>query len=413
MAELARFVSYLKVDYALMSWQLVAIGCFAGLWLGAISSALGVVVQTQTYVSITMPYDFQRWQAFLPTSIAIHIVFFIAIAIVLAVCTPEKHNAKYVFTDFNNYTGWESDGVAWCVGLLTALFDYFSLATASNFAEEIPNAELQVPKEASHVTVVTQIALNSFITTPFTITVLFCIGDALEVLQSSVGMTSPFTQIVLNATNSPAAAIILNGAGTCVAFVSGLDLWGAAARAMWSLARDNALPPIFAQLHPTYQVVVVCILAPFLPAVLVTMIYIWNSTAFYGIMAGVIVAFQLSYAIPIGARLFYSRRYCPQESARWSLGKFGAVIDSVPLAFGCFFIVFLDFPPQMPVTAVSMNYSIVLIGGIVVFAIIVWFCYTRKHYLVSQEPITGIEPVSIAELSTRESKDEVIENKKD
>ena len=33
-----------------------------------------------------------------------------------------KSSASFVFTDIENNGGWSSDGVSWCVGLLTAAF---------------------------------------------------------------------------------------------------------------------------------------------------------------------------------------------------------------------------------------------------------------------------------------------------
>lgn len=127
-----------------------------------------------------------------------------------------------------------------------------------------------------------QAVINAIMTIPFIITVLFCIGDPMDVLfNSQIGFTSPFTQIVLNSTGSPAAAIILNAISTYIAFAAGLDLWGATARAMWSLARDGGLPDVFARIHPTYDVPVWGLLLIVPPSLIVCMIYIFNTTAFY------------------------------------------------------------------------------------------------------------------------------------
>lgn len=127
-----------------------------------------------------------------------------------------------------------------------------------------------------------QAVLNGLMTIPFIITVLFCIGDPLDVLfNSPIGFTSPFTQIMLNSTGSPAAAVILNVISTFVAFAAGLDLWGAAARAMWSLARDGGLPEYFTHIHPKYDVPIPALLIMVPPALIIAMIYIFNTTAFY------------------------------------------------------------------------------------------------------------------------------------
>jgi amino acid transporter len=73
-------------------------------------------------------------------------MFFFIVIGVLAGCTDDKHKAKYVFLQFENHTGWPSDGVAWCVGLLPALYAFFSLDAATHYCEEIENANVAVPR---------------------------------------------------------------------------------------------------------------------------------------------------------------------------------------------------------------------------------------------------------------------------
>lgn len=189
---------------------------------------------------------------------------------------------------------------------------------------------------------------------PFIITVLFCISDASAVLASPIGLMSPFTQILWDSTRSSAAAIVLNCLATSVAFAAGFDLWGAASRAIWSMARDNALPPIFARVHPTLEVPIWANLVLVPPSLVIFMIYIWNTTAFYGIMAGVLVAFQLSYVLPIGINLFYTRWNKDLVKGPFNMGRFGWIVDAIAFCFGCFMIIFMSFPVYSPVTAENM-----------------------------------------------------------
>src|ERR1700755_2278454 len=39
-----------------------------------------------------------------------HVLFFFIIIITVAIIPPERNSAKFVFTDFQNNTGWENDG---------------------------------------------------------------------------------------------------------------------------------------------------------------------------------------------------------------------------------------------------------------------------------------------------------------
>lgn len=61
-----------------------------------------------------------------------HIVFFIMILITLVVLSP-RQPASFVFTEFINSSGWSSDTVSWCIGLLTVVYSLVgSLVSLSN-----------------------------------------------------------------------------------------------------------------------------------------------------------------------------------------------------------------------------------------------------------------------------------------
>lgn len=52
----------------------------------------------------------------------LHILFFIVVFIIALVLPPERKSASFVFTTFVNETGWQSNGVAWFLGLLTSSY---------------------------------------------------------------------------------------------------------------------------------------------------------------------------------------------------------------------------------------------------------------------------------------------------
>ncbi|KAF7558184.1 hypothetical protein G7Z17_g129 [Cylindrodendrum hubeiense] len=224
--------------------------------------------------------------------LVIHVVGYLIVIGVLAGTTNEMHDADYVFTHFQNNTGWDSDFVSWSISLLSALYAYFSLDTATHYSEEIPNANIHVPRA-----MVLQAGATSIMTLPFIITVLFCIGDVDAVLGSPIGLMSPFTQILVNSTGKVGVSVFLNCLSSSVAMAAGFDLWGAAARAIWSMGRDNMLPPAFAKLHPRWNVPILANLVMIIPSIAIFMIYIWNTTAFYGIMAGVLVNYASTICI--------------------------------------------------------------------------------------------------------------------
>jgi amino acid transporter len=75
----------------------------------------------------------------------IHVVGYIVVIVVLLACTEEKNTAKWVFTGFQNYSGW-NDGIAWCIGLLSCVYGFIGFETPAYFAEETQNASRSVPR---------------------------------------------------------------------------------------------------------------------------------------------------------------------------------------------------------------------------------------------------------------------------
>ena len=203
--------------------------------------------------------------------------------------------------------------------------------------------------------VILQAGSTALMTLPFIITVLFCIGDTEAVLSSPIGVMSPFTQILINSTSNVGLSCFLNCISTTVAMMAGFDLWGAASRSMWSMARDKALPASMATLHPRWKVPILANLVLIVPSIAVFMIYIWNTTAFYGIMAGVLVAFQLSYVVPLGINIFYTVWWKRDlVKGPFNMGYLSIPVHVVGFLFGCFMIIFMSFPVSSPVNAATM-----------------------------------------------------------
>lgn len=67
----------------------------------------------------------------------------IVISIVLLATAP-KTDAKFVFTDFSNTTGW-SDGTAWMLGLLQSALAFIGYDAVAHMTEEMPHPTRDAP----------------------------------------------------------------------------------------------------------------------------------------------------------------------------------------------------------------------------------------------------------------------------
>lgn len=164
----------------------------------------------------------------------IHIVGFFAVLIPLWILAP-RNPAEQVFTEFLNLGGWNSNGLAFMVGLLSPVYTLIGADSAVHMSEEIKDASLVLPRA-----IMWAAGINGTMGFIMIITFCFCLGSVFDIVQSATGY--PFIQVFFNVTNSYAGAsimtaiLIVNITSACISTVATVS------RQTWSFARDNGLP---------------------------------------------------------------------------------------------------------------------------------------------------------------------------
>lgn len=102
-------------------------------------------------------------------------------------------------------------------------------------AEEITNSALNVPRA-----IFTTMCLNGAMGFAMMVAILFCIGDAEQVLKSFTGF--PFIQILYNGTGSKAGTSVLTSLVIALAWAASIGFTATASRMLWSFARDRGVP---------------------------------------------------------------------------------------------------------------------------------------------------------------------------
>lgn len=122
-----------------------------------------------------------------------------------------------------------------------------------------------------------------------------------------------------------------------------------------------------------FTVVVNCLLA---------LINIGSSTAFNALTSLVIAAFYSSFLLS-ASMLLLKRLTLPADSIRWGpfrLGRLGLPINILSILFTIIGFFFSFWPPSHEVTAKTMNWSIVVYGGVMLFSIFFWLIHGRSVY---------------------------------
>jgi choline transport protein len=228
------------------------------------------------------------------------------------------------------------------------------------------------------------------------------------------------------------AAVVLTLTWACA-----IGITTTASRMTWSFARDNGLPMsrLLSKVSPRTKVPVWATLAVTAIAALLTLIYIGSSAAFNDVISLTITGFYGSYLMP-AAFLLYRRikgeilprgtvidtsvpadatkpaasgsSSSPDTSKKashspgqdidsdseltnivnakliWGPFRLPGLLGTINNLYACCYMVFVIFwsvwPPATPVTASTMNYSVVVTGGVMVLSAIWYFVRAKDVY---------------------------------
>jgi len=300
--------------------------------------------------------------------------FFIIMIAVLA--TGEKASNTDVWGTFINGGGWPSDGISFCLGFLTPAFALAGVEAVVHMSEEAYNANVNIPRG-----MIWSVVINGLAAFAYILTILYSITDVQTVLNTPTGF--PIIAVFQEATGNRKAATAM----LCAVIVEfGICLMGLVAsvsRLTWAFARDKGIPfsGFFSYITPWNKCPTRTVVLTFIITSLLSLINIGSTAAFNAFLSLATIGFYFSYAIPIV--LFAMRRFSktnPIQFGPWNMGRFGLVVNILAAAFCFFLIIFLPFPPILPVTAVNMNYAAPIFIGVILFAIVDYAIRGHKKF---------------------------------
>lgn len=261
-------------------------------------------------------------------------------------------------------------------------------------SEEVNNAAVIVPWSMISTTV-----FNGAVGFGMILAVLFVTLNVDSALESPTGALGyPFMDIFYTATHSKAGAsvmiaiiLVMAGAGTTAAMAS-------ASRIVWAFARDRGLPGwrTVTKLQPKTAIPMLSVICTAVVTVLIGLINLGSSTAFNAVISLSVSGLYGSYLI-VEILMLYHRCAGRIRSARdpvnpasegehliWGPfhvpGIFGIAVNVSAVIFGIIVFFFSFWPVATPVTAPKMNYSILMTGSVVLFAVFYYVVWARKTF---------------------------------
>eukprot|EP01041_Mallomonas_annulata_P005317 gene5317-10630_t len=285
------------------------------------------------------------------------------------------NSMSFIFTKFENDTGFNNAGYVTLISILTALFSFSGYEASSQMAEETNNAKVNAPLGIIYTVFATGI-LGLILLFSF----LLITTDINTALNTNTGF--PIIEIIIQTLGKKYGAtfswlIMVN------VFFGGLSSVTVTSRITFALVRDNAFPhsQFLSKIHPTLHTPINIIIIIFLFNVLLQLLPLdtAGNTAFVSFTGVATAGFQVSYGIPILARLIFHKRPFPQTDM--SLGSYSKLFGSISCLWLFSTSILFFLPTKYPVTPATMNWTIVVVAIFFILASLNWYFYAQFVFI--------------------------------
>ncbi|KAG0053307.1 hypothetical protein BGZ83_001346 [Gryganskiella cystojenkinii] len=328
-------------------------------------------------------------------SVFVHIVGTIVIIVVVLAGAPKLQSAKFVFTDFEDYTGYTANGASsvfvFMLGLLQSQWSMLGYDASAHMSEETEKSYVNGPRG-----ILLSIFASVMIGLGLALAMTFGIQDYEGTLASAYGGAAQ--QIFIDCAGKKAGTFLIFIV-VFAGFLCGVATVAANSRMLYAFARDGGLPfsPFWTVLNKRtmmplrlvwLSVVVVIILA--LPSL--------GSVATLSAISGIsIIGFTTSYAIPILLRITVGSSTFVQHE--FNLGRWSKPIGWVAVIWTAFIFIIFNMPQSWPVSNVdTFNFTPAAVGFLLLFTTFTWF-FSARHWFkgpiseIALKELDGIVPL--------------------
>ncbi|CAF1989261.1 unnamed protein product [Rotaria magnacalcarata] len=315
----------------------------------------------------------------------------ITIVVVLFSMAPERATARDVFTSTYNGTGFSFPYVC-VISILSTLFSFSGYEAGAHLAEETRGASRAAPKGIVGTCICS--AITGFV---YLLALLFSIPDINNFIMNNSGdnSTQSFTTDAYQAAVPYAGALALTILLIINLYFAGMSSLTVTTRIGFAMARDGVFPlSIYLRwiFEPTKTPLGNVIFVFFIDSLLL-LLQLASETAFSAILSIATLGFQISYFMPILFRCTTARRSFPV--GEFNLGRFGLPIAIISATWLFITSIIMFFPSEYPVTKDSMNYAVVIVGGVFLLAAMYWIFSARHWFIGPKRTTTNSNEISL------------------
>jgi len=307
-----------------------------------------------------------------------------AIISLLVLSDGERASTADAFTLFENNSGWSENGWAFMLAFTSPMWTLTGYDSAAHISEETANAAKAAP-----LAILVSVAFTSIMGWLLLISISFAIPSVSDILTSELPL--PLGQVFLNVLGKRGMLAIWSMI-IVVQYVTGAAQAVDASRVVFAFARDNALPGsrYWKKINRHTQTPVNAVW--FVVSIAAICGVVGFSGAALASLAGAsVIGLYTSYAAPIFLRITTGRSsFAPGP---FSLGRWAVPVGIIAVSWVAYIVVLLFFPAGQTTTAQGMNYSVVIIMGVFIFASLSWVLSAR-HWFIG--PVRTIDETSSA-----------------
>jgi choline transport protein len=217
------------------------------------------------------------------------------------------------------------------------------------------------------------------------ITMLFCIGS----LDDALAAETPYLQLFLN-TGSNAVAYVLCILLLILIFSGNITALATTSREVFAFSRDRGFPfsRWLSRIEKKRNIPFNSVYAVSFWTAVLCVINIGSTTAFNIIISLTLLALMSTYMLSIGCVALKRIRGERLPPARWSLGRYGLVINVFAFFYCGFGVVFSCFPSTLPVDTSTANWAPAVWAGVIALSVMTYWLHGKKHFTA---PVVFVE----------------------
>ncbi|KAH6649413.1 amino acid/polyamine transporter I [Chaetomium tenue] len=344
-------------------------------------------------------------------SIALHSAGITALCIAVLAKAPTHQPASFVFGRFHDGTGtegaegWGGRASAAYVAVCGALLSQYTLTgfdASAHLSEETRRASWSAP-----IGVVSSVGFSALFGFFVLMALLFSVQDFERTLDSVYGQ--PVLQILVDVAGENGALGLFCLIMVCV-WHCGLFSMTSNSRMMFAFARDGGIHPFFHKVDARFRSPIRAVWLSATLSFCLALPSLGSSVAFAAATSIATIGLYLSYGIPLFIGLVCHQSFTAMK------GPFNLHALSRPVAgVACLWILFITvvfcLPTANPVTSQTLNYTVVAVGVLTIFAVGSWVLWAHRWFKgpsaeVAEAMRQGIditEPGAFEEREKRES----------